>query len=111
MIKHGDIVRDGDSIGVVITQEAWLKHYGTDKDGLGPEEWGNDDWAGVWFPTEDGMLGQHGDLDRASVRHWRAIPESDAIRLLMEEYARQVAAKAAPVNIAVNIYNESEVQR
>lgn len=124
-MQVGDIVRYPKSadepglIGVVLSHEDWAARYGTDRDGLGPENWPDTDWVGVWFPGEDGMLGQYGDLDRAGPDFWESVRTPYAWRLiepLVREASRQLAARqpkaVGTVKVTVRpivIINQTEV--
>lgn len=124
-MQVGDIVRYPKSadeprlIGVVLSHEDWAARYGTDSDGLGPENWPDTDWVGVWFPSEEGLLGQYGDLDRAGSDFWERVSITTIepfVKALVREASRLLAARqpkaVGTVKVTVRpivIINQTEV--
>ena len=103
--------------GIVLTHEDWIARYGGGGDGLGPEEWGDDEWTGAWFPAGEGMLGEHGDLDRAGPTFWQEVtcsPKSKrlvdalAAQALKGPQARGVLNATIKPNLYINLYINRE---
>lgn len=93
-----DVVVDPQGkLAVIVPQEAWNVHYGN-SDGLGPENWPDRNWTGVWYPGENGLVGQFGDLDRVGTDtdYYKKHPDSEAIKALL--HGLVTAAERLQVN-------------
>lgn len=80
-----DVVTDPQgNLGVVVSHGQWIEHFGK-VDGLESENWPDSEWTGVWYPGEDGLVGQYGDLDRVGndTDYYTKHPDSDKIRTLL----------------------------
>lgn len=85
MFQPDDVVIDQDGcLAIVLRHDLWIRRYGK-ADGLDAENWPDDQWTGVWYPGEQGLVGQHGDLDRAanSAALYEKHPDSDRIKALI----------------------------
>lgn len=90
-----------EEVGVVLSHEDWITRFGKGDDGLGPEDWGDERWVGVWFPHSDQMVGQHGDLDRAGLGFWEEAEATDAVRALVRCLTGKACRGAGSVRVTV----------